>query len=107
MARFSGKIGFIKSKETEPGVWENETIERTYYGDITRAVRRWDKSENINDDVNVNNSISIVADSYIYNNIYAMKYIRWMGALWKIESFEIQRPRISLTIGGLYNGEQA
>ncbi len=33
-----------------------------------------------------------------------MKYVRWQGERWRITNIEIQRPRIVLTIGGIYNG---
>lgn len=36
---------------------------------------------------------------------HTMKYVVWMGASWKITSIEVQRPRLLLTIGGVYNGE--
>lgn len=106
MARFCGKIGFVKSVETAPGVWENQSITKNYRGDILRNTRTWVNGNSINDNVNISNSVSIVANSYLYDNLYAMQFIEWMGARWKIESFEIQRPRIVLSIGGIYNGEQ-
>ena len=104
MDRFCGKIGFISSEESEPGVWTDKVIEREYRGEIKRNVRKWNSTEYLNDDVNISNSISIVADSYVYDNLYAMKYIHFSGALWKINDIEIQSPRIILSIGGLYNG---
>lgn len=106
MTRFFGQIGFVKQTEIRPGVWDESAIERDYYGDVLRNNYRWDKSEQVNDNLNISNSISIVADSFILDNAYALKYIRWLGARWTITSFEIQQPRIILSIGGLYNGPE-
>lgn len=106
MAKYYGKIGFVETVETAPSVWEERTVERAYYGDVLSNTRRWQSSEHLNDNLEVSNRISIVADAYAYNTFHAMRYIEWMGALWKISSVEVQHPRLILTIGGVYNGER-
>lgn len=106
MAKYYGKIGFVQTVETAPSVWEERTIERPYYGDVLSNTRRWQASEHLNDNLEVSNRISIVADAYARNTFHAMRYIEWMGALWKISSVEVQHPRLILTIGGVYNGER-
>jgi hypothetical protein len=104
MAKFHGKVGYIYTKETSPGVYTEVVTERDCVGDILRNNKRWEKSENLNDDITISNTFSILTDEYINQNIKNLRYIQWMGAKWKITSFEIQRPRIILTIGGVYNG---
>lgn len=105
MAKFRGVVGYVNTTEVEPGVWESETIEKTYSGDVLRNTRRWEKSEHLNDDLNINNTVSIVADKFANENFYAMKYVKWAGVAWKITNVEIARPRFILTLGGVYNGE--
>jgi len=112
MARFHGKIGFIHTVEkdpiNQPSVWTEEATERDYFGDLIRSTRRWDNaSGGTNENLVINNTISVVADSFAVKHIGAMKYVRLYGELWKIDSVEIQRPRIIITIGGLYNGPDA
>jgi hypothetical protein len=105
MAKFYGKIGFIKTEEVEPGVWvENNVIERSYFGDVIKNISRNQPTGNVNDDINVSNNISIVADPYANENFQYMKYVEFMGAKWKITNATVQYPRILLNIGGLYNG---
>lgn len=104
MSKFAGKIGFIKSVEKVPGLYENETIERPYTGDILQDIRRYSNTEVINDDLTLGNRFSVIADSYIYDNMYAMKYLIWRGVRWSITKVELQTPRIILTVGGTYNG---
>lgn len=105
MAKFCGVIGFVETKETSPGVWsENEYYERQYTGDVLRSIKRYENGENLNDNIQINNQFSIVADRYAYEHFFAMRYIRWMGTDWKITSIEDHRPRLILTIGGLWNG---
>ncbi len=103
MAKFYGVIGYAETKETAPGVWREAITERSYYGDVIRNTRRWEGSEHLNDDLNINNLISIVADAYANENFFAIRYITWMGSKWKVTNVEVQRPRLILTIGGLYN----
>lgn len=103
MAKWYGKIGFIKQVEKKPGVYTNETIERNYYGDLIRNSRGWSTpSEGTNDNLTLNNQISIIADSFASDNSSFMKYVEIMGGKWKITNIEINYPRLVLTIGGLY-----
>lgn len=106
MARFSGIIGFVDFKEGAPGVYREDTyVERQYKGDVIRNTRRWEgANDQINDNLQINNQFSIIADAYAYEHFFAMRYISWMGSLWKITNVEVQRPRLILTVGGVYNG---
>ncbi len=103
MAKFSGKIGFFETIQTEPGIWEEQIIEKTYYGDITRNISRYQQTENINGNITINNTISIVADPYATNNFQYMIYVILHGVKWRITSAEVEYPRIILSLGGLYN----
>lgn len=107
MAKWYGKIGYAETVETEPGIWEEQITERPYYGDIVRNTRRLQTSSNVNDNVNVSNEISIVADPYANQNFHAMRYVEFMGAKWKIETVEVQYPRLVLSIGGVYNATES
>ena len=107
MAKYSGKIGYIETVETAPGVWTEEVTEKPVYGDVTRNTRRWaSSSEQLNDNLNIDNQISIVANPYAMQNFHVMRYIWFMGTKWKINNVEVQYPRLILSIGGVYNGEQ-
>lgn len=105
MAKFFGKVGFSKTIETAPGVFEDLIDPREYYGDIERQGRRWENSENINDDLVVNNYVSVLADDFAYENIGDMKWVEFLGSKWKIKSVEMEYPRIKITLGGVWNGE--
>lgn len=103
--KFFGAIGFTRTEETAPDVFTEVTEERNYYGDVTRRTSRWQSTEYLNDDLNVTNQFSIVSDGYLLKNLGAMRYVVWHDTKWKIVSIEEQRPRIILTIGGVYNGD--
>lgn len=107
MAKFYGHVGYVETQETSPGVHKAVATERDYSGDVYRNARRLESGDGINDNVTVNNSLSIVADPYAYQHFFAIRYVRWMGALWKVTNVEVQSPRLLLTIGGVYNGPTA
>lgn len=104
MAKFFGKIGYAVTTETEPGVWVEQITERSYYGDVIRNVRKLQTSDQVNDDINISNEISIVADPFAYQNFHSMRYVEYMGTRWKVYSIEVSYPRLILSVGGVYNG---
>ena len=104
MAKFYGVIGYAVSTETTSGVWEDVITEKTYSGDVTRNTRRLESGEGLNDNINISNLISIIADPYATENFFLMRYVKWMGTYWKISNVDVQRPRLVLTVGGVYNG---
>lgn len=107
MTKWFGKIGYAELVETVPGVWEEKIVVREYYGDVIRNTRKLQSTDQLNDNINVANKISIVADPFAYQNFHSMRYIEFMGANWKVSDVEVQHPRLILTVGGLYNGKQA
>lgn len=104
MAKFFDVIGYGDSVEVSPGVWEDVITEYEYFGDVVRNTRKTREGESVNDDLSVGNSISIVADERANAHFFAIRYIRWMGTLWKVSEVEVQSPRLLLRLGGVYNG---
>ena len=107
MAKYCGSIGYAVAVETSPGIHEEQITTRKYYGDLIRNTRRLQTTDQLNDNINVANEISIVADPFAVQNFHAMRYAEFMGATWKITNVEVKFPRLVLTLGGLYNGPQA
>ena len=105
MAKWFGVIGYAEMVETGPGVYEEHITERSYYGDVIRNSRRLQSTEHLNDDVNVSNEISIIADPYAIDNFHSIRYVGFMGAKWKVSNVDVQYPRLTLSIGGLYNAK--
>jgi len=107
MAKFHGVIGYTIAKETAPGVWIEEAIERPYTGDILRVKRNWQQSGGVNPNLTMSETISIIADSFTLDNVNTMRYVKLRDAKWAINGIEVERPRILITIGGLYSGKSA
>ena len=104
MARFFGRVGYGESVESAPGVWVDQITEHSYFGDVVRNTRDLREGENLNLDLSVQNSISIVADAYANDHFFAIRYVEWAGALWTVSSVEVQSPRLLLRLGEVYNG---
>jgi hypothetical protein len=107
MARFHGKVGYGTSTEGASGVWEDTIEEREYYGDVVRNTRTLSEGENLNKDLSVQNSISIVADAYANEHFFAIRYVEWAGERWTVSDVEVQRPRLILRLGEVYDGPTA
>ncbi len=107
MAKWYGAIAFANTVETAPGVWTNRIIKRNYYGELTRSSRRLQTADQLNDNITLANDISIISDPFAEENFQSILYVEIMGAKWKVSNVEIQYPRLLLTTGGIYNGEQA
>jgi hypothetical protein len=104
MAKFHGVIGFGESQELAPGVWADVITTRLYFGDVIRNTLKLQEGQFLNDDLSVQNSISIVSDDYANEHLFAIRYVQWAGALWDVVSVELQRPRLLLRLGGVYSG---
>lgn len=106
MARFYGVIGYVHEVEDgTSGNWLQIPTEYHYYGDILRdVVQSRENLQQVHNEINISNYISIMADAYAYENYHAMKYIMWDGVRWNIREVEERRPRLLIRLGGLYNG---
>lgn len=102
MAKFYGAVGFVKTVESAPGVWTEQIVERKYYGNVISRTRSL-QSNGVNDNINISDEISIVADPFANENYFAIRFIEYMGAKWKVQSISVQFPRLNLSLGGLYN----
>ncbi len=107
MAKFYGPIGYAIPEETKPGVWIDKIVERYSDGDVLRNSSGWSTNpDSTNDNLTINNQISIIADPFAYQNYHSMKYVEFMGAKWKITNVDVQYPRLILSVGGLYRNGQ-
>lgn len=107
MARFFGEVGYGETVETptDSGVYQDVITETSYYGDVIRNTRKLEAGENLNDNISVVNSISIVADEYAIEHFFKIKYVRWLGVLWTVSNVEVRSPRLILSLGSVYNGQ--
>lgn len=105
MAKFYGKVGYVESINKGDGIFENIPTEHSYYGDIINISKRWQTTENLNDDIRLEQTVSIIADQYAWDNYYKIRYVIIDGAAWRVTNVTVSRPRMTLFIGGIYNGK--
>lgn len=110
MARFHDYVGYEEEPRedpTSPGNYlPSRMVERRHFGTVLKHSRKWDNPVNVsvNDDLNVTNRISIVADAYMTDHWPAIRYVRLGGENWKVASIDVERPRLILNLGGVWNG---
>ncbi len=107
MSRWYGKIGFSVQEETSPGIWNEVVVEKNYYGDISNRSRRWQQGQDLLDDITITNEIIITTDPYIIENLTNIRYVEIMGIKWKIANITLNAPRLTLSLGGIYNAYQS
>ena len=103
MARYHGYVGYAIDVEAYPGVWEEQISEHEYFGDVLKNRINIQQGSVVNAKITISNSISIIADPFAFEHIYAMRYVTYLGKKWSIVNVSIERPRLILTLGGLYN----
>lgn len=102
MSRFSGKLGFVTTHETEEGVWLEDIIEIPAKGTIRNLYVRNDNSSSVNTDLRLTNEVSILMNSKIQTNVQSLKYVVWKGSKWTVQSIGVNYPRLTINLGGLY-----
>lgn len=108
MSKWTGKVGFAVNGEVEPGLWVDEVVEKVYKGELLSDRWRRQNSIGINDNINLLNSISIIANPYAFEHCSSIVYVEIKGEKWKVTDIDASiPPRLILTVGGVYNGEQA
>lgn len=101
--RFYGYVGYALQKEVSPNDWQDVLEEREAYGDVLENIRRWTETQYLNDDLRTQNRLSLVCTPFMLKNTSKMRYVRWLDTKWKVVSVQMKRPRLIVTLGGVYN----
>ncbi len=106
MAKFYGRIGYTEGQtEVSPGVWKDKIVSRFYSGDVMRRSRRLEPASVVNSDLSISNELSILADPYALNHFHLMRWVEWSGTKWNVQDIEVEYPRLILTLGGVWHGD--
>lgn len=104
MAKFSGLVGYVTQSETSPGVWSEVENAVMMKGDVLRQSSNSQNDDKVNSDISLSHRVSLIGDAYSFGNYYNIKWIEIDALKWEITSIEIQRPRIIVSLGGVWNG---
>lgn len=104
MAKFAGLVGYVTQEESTPGVWSQVENPKRMKGDIIRQSSSTQNGDKINSDVSLSHRVSLIGDAHAFDNYFNIKWIEVHGHKWEVDSVEIQRPRIIVSLGGPWNG---
>ena len=107
--RYKGRIGFAITAPREEGsdIYDPTIVWKTYKGDAPRTmVQRRDSTEGVNENIDLSQTISIVMDTFLSRNYLHICAIEFAGEFWNVKNIQIKTPRLELTIGGVYTGDE-
>jgi hypothetical protein len=104
MAKFAGLVGYVTQEETSPGVWSPVEKPIMMKGDVISQRANVLNDNNVNSNITLNHRVSLLGDSYAFDNYYAIRWVIFRGKKVEVSSVEIQRPRVIVSLGGLWNG---
>lgn len=103
MTRYRGTIGIDRGlTETSPGIFKQEIFELVVSGEMRTQQAGW-SDYNINNTLKARHTLSVVTPESTDINFTDVVYIEWKGKKWTVTSVQYKRPRVELTLGGLYN----
>lgn len=106
--KFNGIIGFVKTIETAPDIWKEVATEKVAEGDVQSFRGRWQSMNgSTNDEVKLNQSITVLLGPELIDSIGNIRYVKWLGEYWKVEDITPGYPRVTLSLGGVWNGPKA
>jgi hypothetical protein len=106
MAKASLTLGFAVQAETAPDVYTADIYERPDYpADVLQEQKQWKPGESTNDTLDISNKFSVVIDDYLMVNLAQLRYVLYGGVKWKVRTLNPKRPRIDISVGGVYNEE--
>lgn len=107
--RYSGRIGFKITAPREPGsdIYVPTIVWKKYKGNVPRTMSKWvDSTAGANDNIDMSNTISIVADAFLSHNYCSIFAVEFAGEFWDVKNIQINPPRLEMTIGGVYTGDE-
>lgn len=104
MAKFYGKVGYVRTVEKSFGVYDEVTTVRRIGGDLLKNRRKMKDGSDVNPGITISNEISFIADAYAREHYFQIRWVEFQGSKWSVSDVTVDYPRLTLTLGGLYNG---
>ena len=100
--KWFGEIGYFVESENVDGIVEDHYLVQQYYGDIIKNYKSNTSENAVNENFELNNRISVVADPYLISHFHKIAWISFMDARFKVHSVELQYPRLIVNLGGVF-----
>lgn len=104
MSRFSGLLGFVRTELSDGGVYIEVATEVKVKGILKKISSRVYSEQEVNASVRLANEISVIGNNEIFNHLTSLKYVVWKGTKWSVTTITVEPPRVSIVLGGVYNG---
>lgn len=105
MAKYAGLVGYATDVQSSPGVWSQVIAPKRMRGDIIRQSSSNQNDDKVNSDVALVHRVSLVGDAFAFDNYFKIKWVTLYGQKWEVTTIEVQRPRLIVSLGGIWNGE--
>lgn len=104
MTKFRGYIGINRGfNEGADGVYQPDIEELEVVGELRGVGARWPGMSQ-GEKVSARHVLSIVTPENSEIDFSEVVYIWWQNRKWSVVDIKYTRPRIELSLGGLYNG---
>jgi len=103
MSRFWGNVGINRGYvETAPGVHTEDIVEIEVMGEMRNIGARLPNA-NQREGVTARHVLSLINPEDFEIDFTEAVYIWWQNRKWAVVAIEYKRPRVELSLGGLYN----
>lgn len=103
--KWFGEIGYFVESNNVDGIVTDSFITQQYYGDIIKDYKTNTSENAVNEDFELSNRISVVADPYLISHFHKIAWISFMETKFKVRSVELQYPRLIVSLGGVFREE--
>lgn len=104
MAKFNGKLGYRADVEQVDGISTESILEINVRGDLLSRSSKAEAREELIDDFVLDHRISIMWGKRVNPAFEDIRYITYHGTKWKVDSVQVEYPRLILSTGGVWNG---
>lgn len=103
MTRYLGFIGINRGAvETAPGIFTEVIDAIEVSGEMRQSRATWPQA-GMRDGVQLAHVLSIVAPEDSDVDFNEVVYIEWQNHKWAVTQIQYKRPRVELSLGGLYD----
>lgn len=105
MTRYRGLIGINKGviQTDSPGIVRPDIQEVEVSGDMYTTRVSWQYG-GARERISLQNVLSIITPETSDVDFNEVVYVEWQNRKWSVTAIQYKRPRVELTMGGLYNG---
>jgi hypothetical protein len=104
MARYWGVIGINRGPvQTSPGILTPKIEEVQVSGEMRQERLNWPQA-GMREGLSARHVLSVITPEDSDIDFTEAVYISWQGRKWSVTSIQYKRPRVELSLGGIYSG---